>query len=169
MILTLSLLLVLVPSLKREVFLRLLSFFILLRNQYVLIQILCRMLESHLGCTTNQFQQTERFFSLANILLKQSTTLQCLFCLLAAHFPFRYSPNRLLQAFDIAETKWINHENDNDSDNDNDSENDNDNQGPVPERPISFNPGLKFCSVSVFLFLFIALGNILCYHYCISQ
>ena len=40
--------------------------------------------------------------------------------------------------------------------------------GPVPERPISINPGLKFCSVSVILFLFIALGNILCYQYCIS-
>ena len=40
--------------------------------------------------------------------------------------------------------------------------------GPVPERPISINPGLKFCSVSVILFLFIALGNILCYQHCIS-
>ena len=91
MILTLSLLLVLVPSLKREVFLRLLSIFILLRNQYVLIQIRCRMLdiESHLGCTTSFFKiisTTESFFSLANILLKQSKTLQCLFCLLAGLF-----------------------------------------------------------------------------------
>ena len=103
MILTLSLLLVLVPSLKREVFLRLLSIFILLRNQYVLIQIRCRMLdiESHLRCTTSffkiistSFSKRKVFFSLANILLKQSTTLQCLFCLLAS-FPFSYSPNRL--------------------------------------------------------------------------
>ena len=37
MILKLSLLLVLDPALKREVFLRSLSFFILLRNQYILI------------------------------------------------------------------------------------------------------------------------------------
>ena len=65
MILTLSLLLVLVPSLKREVFLRLLSFFILLRSQYVLIQIRCRMLdiESHLGCTTSFFKIISTSFS----------------------------------------------------------------------------------------------------------
>ena len=118
-------------------------------------------IQSHLGCTTSfcliittSFSQRKIFFSLANILLKQSTTLQCLFCVLAAYFPFSYSLNRLRQAFEIAETKWFNHENDNDNDsdnvNDNDSDNDNDNQGPVPERPISVNPGLKFCSVSVF-------------------
>ena len=113
-ILKLSLLLVLAPSLKREVLLRLLSFFILLRNQYVLLQIRCRMLdiESHyLGCTTSFFKMfstsfsKRKVFSLANILLKQSTTLQCLFCLLAAYFPFSYSLNRLRQAFEIAERK----------------------------------------------------------------
>ena len=105
---------VLAPSLKREVLLRLLSFFILLRNQYVLLQIRCRMLdiESHyLGCTTSFFKifstsfSKRKVFSLANILLKQSTTLQCLFCLLAAYFPFIYSLNRLRQAFEIAERK----------------------------------------------------------------
>ena len=69
-------------------------------------------IESHLECTTfflKLFQLVlangKFFFSLANILLKQSTALQCLFCLLAAYFPFSYSPNRLRQAFEIAETK----------------------------------------------------------------
>ena len=57
MILELSLLLGLAPSLKREVFLLLLSFFILPRNQYVLIQIRCRMLdvESRFECATSFF------------------------------------------------------------------------------------------------------------------
>ena len=66
MILELSLLLVLAPSLKREVFLRLLSFFILLRNQYVLIQIRCRMLdvESRFECATSFF-----FFYLFQLVL----------------------------------------------------------------------------------------------------
>ena len=55
MILKLSLLLVLAPSLKREVFLRLPLFFILLRNQYVLIQIRCRILDvgSRFECATS--------------------------------------------------------------------------------------------------------------------
>ena len=80
MILELSLLLVLAPSLKREVFLLLLSFFILPRNQYVLIQIRCRMLhvESRFECATSfffllistNFSKRKVFFiSLANILL----------------------------------------------------------------------------------------------------
>ena len=107
-------------------------------------------IESQLGCATSFLKIISTSFS------KQKV--------------FSYSPNRLRRAFEIAETKWINDENDNDNDseNDNDSDNDNDNQGPVPERPISVNPGLKVCSISVFLFLFIALDNILCYHYCIS-
>ena len=135
-ILKLSLLLVLALSIKREVFLRFLSLFILLRNQYVLIQIRCRMLdvESRLECAisfflkliSTNFSKRIYFVSLANVLLKQTTTLQCLFCLLAAYFPFSYSLNRVRQAFEIAETKWINNENGND--NDNDSENGNDNQ-----------------------------------------
>ena len=66
MILELSFLLVLAPSLKREVFLLLLSFFILPRNQYVLIQIRCRMLhvESRFECATSFF-----FFYLFQLIL----------------------------------------------------------------------------------------------------
>ena len=65
MILELSLLLILAPSLKREVFLRLLSFFILFRNQYVLIQIRCRMLdvESRFECATSFFFLISTSFS----------------------------------------------------------------------------------------------------------
>ena len=39
------------------------------------------------------------------------------------------------------------------------------NEGPIPERPISINPGLKFCSMFVFykIFLCTAYGNILCF------
>ena len=41
-------------------------------------------------------------------------------------------------------------------------------QGPVPERPISFNPGLKFCSVLYLHSYALLRGNFLCYQYCIS-
>ena len=110
-LLKLSLLFPLAPALKREVFLRLLSFFILLRNQ------ICTNSNSvqnagYLGCATSFFYlfqlvlaNKKCFFSLANILLKHSTTLQCPFCLLASYVPFSYSLNRLRQAFEIAETK----------------------------------------------------------------
>ena len=44
------------------------------------------------------------------------------------------------------------------------------NQCPVPERLISSNPGLKFCSVLMyFTFLCTAHSNTLCYHFRISQ
>ena len=61
-----SLLFVLASSLKREVLIRLLSFFILLRNQYVLLQIPCRMLDiesNYLGCTTSFFKIISTSFS----------------------------------------------------------------------------------------------------------
>ena len=41
--------------------------------------------------------------------------------------------------------------------------------GPVPERRISANQGLKFCFIFVFTLLFITYSNILCYYYCISE
>ena len=39
----------------------------------------------------------------------------------------------------------------------------------VPERPISTNPGLKFCSGFCILPSYALLGYILCYHNCISS
>lgn len=99
MILALSLLLVLVPFLKREVFLRLLSIFILLRNQYVLIQIRCRMLdiESHLGCTTSFFKIISTSFSKRKVFFSGKYSLKTVNDppVSFLSFPFSYSPNRL--------------------------------------------------------------------------
>ena len=96
---TMSLLLVLVPSLKREVFLRLLSIFILLRNQYVLIQIRCRMLdiESHLGCTTSFFKIISTSFSKRKVFFSGKYFLKTVNDppVSFLSFPFSYSTNRL--------------------------------------------------------------------------
>ena len=43
------------------------------------------------------------------------------------------------------------------------------NLGPVPDRPISANPGLIFFTLFVFTSLCIAQSNNVCYHYCISH
>ena len=57
-------------------------------------------------------------------------------------FPFSYSLNRLRQPFEIAETKWINHENDNNNDNDNDNDNDSEN-GNDKQRFSNYNGYIK--------------------------